>query len=685
CLSFRKLHERAQAIGSELQALAAPGERAMLLFPPGLEFIPAFFGCLYAGIVAVPVACPGRNRLTSTVLAVFQASKPSLILSTAEHCQQASHAYAHLPSFLERRWIATDQISPDRQAAWRDPQVDPQQTAFLQFTSGSTSSPKGVMLSHANLLYNAALIHAAFGNHRQSSAVFWLPLYHDMGLIGGVLQPLYSGGPCTLLAAAAFLQRPALWLETISRTKATISGGPDFAYDLCTRKVSAQERAALDLSSWAVAFNGAERIRAATLEKFADTFAPCGFRRTSIFPCYGLAEATLIVSGGPRGRQVTTVPLQAEALARNQVREAAPDDATARRLVGCGESLPTQRIVIADLQTGCRCPDDEVGEIWIQGPSVAGGYYEQPETTATVFGGRIADTGEGPFLRTGDLGFLRAGQLFVTGRLKDLIIIRGRNHYPEDIEHSLDGAHPGLRTGYTAAFSVDAEDCERLIIVQEVEPRQRNLDSAEAIQSIRRAVAAHHELEIHAILLVKAGSIPKTSSGKTRRSACRERYLRDELEILASWQAESEDLHAQPRDGRTDLGPRTVTAEEIETWLTNRIAARLQLPPAQVRVSTPFREFGMGSLDAAGIAADLEHWLRRRLSPVAIYNHPSIAALARWLANPPDEESDASAGTSCQRWTTGDIASKHLKEEVSQMSEADLQEFLAQEMAKQSA
>ncbi|MCY2994482.1 MAG: AMP-binding protein [Planctomycetota bacterium] len=619
-------------------------------------------------------------------------------MSTAEHCQQASHAYTHLPSFLERPWLATDQVHPDRQATWRDPQVDAQQTAFLQFTSGSTSSPKGVMLSHANLLYNASLIHAAFGNHPQSSAVFWLPLYHDMGLIGGVLQPLYSGGPCTLLAAAAFLQRPALWLETISRTQATISGGPDFAYDLCVRKVSASERAALDLSRWEVAFSGAERIRAATLEKFADAFAPCGFRHESLFPCYGLAEATLIVSGGPRGRQLTTIQLQADALARNQVREAAAGDATARRLVGCGENLPTQRIVIADLQTGCRCPEDEVGEIWVQGPSVARGYYEQPEATATVFGGQLADTREGPFLRTGDLGFLRAGQLFVTGRLKDLIIIRGRNYYPEDIEHSLDGAHAGLRAGYTATFSVDVEDHERLIIVQEVEPRQRNLDSAEAIQAIRRAVAAHHEVEIHAILLVKAGSIPKTSSGKTRRSACRERYLRDELEILASWQAETEDVEDETWDGQTDLSPRTVTAEEIEIWLTQRIAARLRLPPAQIRVTTPFLEFGMGSLDAVGIATDLERWLGRRLSPVAIYNHPNIAALAQWLANPPDgqpneeqpnkeaqgdENPGDSTVTSFAPWIAGAIASEHLREEVRQMSEADLQEFLRQELAKQ--
>lgn len=684
-LTFRGLHERAQAIAEKLQTLAAPGERAMLLFPPGLEFIPAFFGCLYAGIVAVPVAPPGRNRLTSTVLAVFQASNPALILSTAEHCQQASQAYAHLPSFLERPWIATDRVLLEHQAAWRVPRVDAQQTAFLQFTSGSTSSPKGVMLSHANLLHNAALIHGAFGNHRQSSAVFWLPLYHDMGLIGGVLQPIYSGNPCTLLAAAAFLQRPAIWLETISRTQATVSGGPDFAYDLCTRRVSAQERAALDLSRWEVAFSGAERIRLGTLEKFAETFAPCGFRRESLFPCYGLAEATLIVSGGPRRRPPTAVRLQADALARNHVQEATADDATSRTLVGCGENLPTQRIAIADLQTGCQCLESEVGEIWVQGPSVACGYYEQPETTAAVFGGQLTDTGEGPFLRTGDLGFLRAGQLFVTGRLKDLIIIRGRNYYPEDIEHSVDGAHPALRAGYTAAFSLDVEEHERLFIVQEVEPRHRNLDSAAAIQAIRGAVAARHEVEIHAILLVKAGSIPKTSSGKTRRSACRDRYLRDELEILASWLAETEDVDEETWDGQTDLSPRTATVEEIENWLTQRIAARLRLPPAQVRVTTPFLEFGMGSLDAVGIATDLERWLGRRLSPVAIYNHPNIAALAQWLANPPDEAVGAAPVPACEAWITHDIASEHVFEEVRRMSETDLQEFLQQELAKQGA
>ncbi len=319
-LTYRALHNRAAALAVHLQTLAAQGERALLLFPPGLDFVAAFFGCLYAGIVAVPVTSPARNRGTSSLEAIFHASKPSLILSTTDHRKLIEQCYTHLSDLLERPWISTERVEEDRHHGWRRPAMDGQQTAFLQYTSGSTSSPKGVVLSHENLLYNAALIQRAFENTTESSAVFWLPLYHDMGLIGGVVQPVFCGGSCTLLAPAAFLQRPALWLETISRTRATVSGGPDFAYDLCVRKVSAEDRRGLDLSNWQVAFTGAERIRAETIERFSEAFAPCGFRREAFFPCYGLAETTLMVSGGPRQTAPTIIRVRADALARHQIR-----------------------------------------------------------------------------------------------------------------------------------------------------------------------------------------------------------------------------------------------------------------------------------------------------------------------------------------------------------------------------
>ncbi len=325
------------------------------------------------------------------------------------------------------------------------------------------------------------------------------------------------------------MQRPALWLETISQTRAAVSGGPDFAYDLCVRKISPDERKKLDLSHWKVAFTGAERIRVETIERFAEAFASCGFRRESFFPCYGLAEATLMVSGGPRQTAPTIVHVRADALGGGRAREVSHADPSARTLVGCGQCLPGQKILIVDSRTRRPCDDREVGEIWVQGPSVGGGYFQRPEVTAATFDGRLATSGEGPFLRTGDLGFLHAGQLFVTGRIKDVIIIRGRNYYPEDIEHSVERADAAFRIGYCAAFSVDVGNRERLVVVQEIEPRRRNLEAEAALQAVRRAIAAEHELEVYAIVLAKAGEIPKTSSGKTRRSACRERYLSGQL------------------------------------------------------------------------------------------------------------------------------------------------------------
>jgi acyl-CoA synthetase (AMP-forming)/AMP-acid ligase II/acyl carrier protein len=677
-LSYRALHRRAVAIAGELQSLAAPGDRALLLFPPGLDFISAFFGCVYAGIVAVPAAIPGRNLRASSVMAIVGAASPTLILSTAAHREQAWASYARASALSERTWVATDEVPDDRGLMWRDPQVTPQHTAFLQFTSGSTASPKGVVLRHQNLMHNAEVIQPAFGTTAETQAVFWLPLHHDMGLIGGVLQPIYCGGSCTLLAAAAVLHRPAFWLETISQVRATISGGPDFVYDVCARKVSAAERAAMDLSCWELAFTGAERIRALTLERFASAFAPCGFRRRAFYPCYGLAEATLLVSGGPRGCEPTVLHLHAEALARHQARDTPATDGAARSLVGCGEVLPGQRIMIVDPQSCRPRAAGEVGEIWVQGPSVGGGYYERPETSRTVFGGTLADSGEGPFLRTGDLGFLREGQLVVTGRIKDLIIIRGRNYYPEDIEHSVAGAHAGLRVGSCAAFSIDLDEGEQLVVVQEAEPRARNLNLDAACHAIRRALSAEHEVEIYAIVLIRGGSIPKTSSGKTRRSVCREQYLRGTLEVLAEWKPKASDLYDEPPEALPDRGPRKATSREIEDWLIQRVAARLHVPTDQVRITTPFLEFGMGSLDAVEIAADLEQWLGRHLSPVAVYNHPNIAALSHWLACPPAEAATPSV-TIRASTSTENLSAGRLQEEVRRMSAEDIDAFLRQE------
>ena len=689
CLTYQGLHERAMAIAAELQTLIPPQERAILLFPPGLDFIAAFFGCLYAGIVAVPAAIPNRNRLTASIEAVFKASKPSLVLSTAEHREHAKRTYAGNSGLVEHPWIAVDSVSLERRHAWHDPQVEGRQIAFLQYTSGSTSLPKGVMISHDHLLYNASLIQEAFHTTTESHAVFWLPLYHDMGLIGGVIQPVYCGGSSTLMAPAAFLQRPALWLETISRTRATVSGGPDFAYDLCARKIPAEERTQLDLSCWELAFLGAERIRPQTVERFASVFAPRGFRREALFPCYGLAEATLMVSGGPLQDPPVVLHVNADSLARNQAEIGLAQDATCRVLVGCGENLRGQRILIVDPKTRLPVADGHVGEIWVQGPSVAYGYYEDPQATVATFQARLAGApgtpgpGEGPFLRTGDLGFLRQKQLFVTGRLKNLIIIHGRNHYPEDIEQTINSACEGLRVGYCAAFSIEVEGHDQLVVVQEVEPRHRDLDADAAIQAIRTAIAIRHELEVHAVILVKAGTVPKTSSGKTRRGACRERYLHGELETLATWKAPTEEAESELAVPPAAHAARHVSAEEIESWLIQRITARIGLAPGDIKVTTPFLELGMGSLNAVEIVAALERWLGRQLSPTAIYNYPTIATLARWLATPVSAERAAGAVPPHFPRPPVNLDSERLLAEVRGMTDQDIEGFLAGELAKQ--
>ncbi|MCL4204447.1 MAG: AMP-binding protein [Pirellulaceae bacterium] len=681
CLTYAQLHCKAMAVAAHLQTRMQRGERAWLLFPPGLDSIVAFFGCLYAGVVAVPLSPPRGRRLASLLEPAFAASEPSIVLTTSEHQEQAASLYAEFPALLNLPWIAVDRIEDEPGQSWRDPGVEAGDLAFLQYTSGSTAAPKGVMLSHGNLLHNSALIHEVFETDEDCVAVFWLPLYHDMGLIGGVIQPIYCGGSCTLLAPAAFLQRPLSWLETITEQRASISGGPDFAYDVCARKIGEAERAGLDLSSWRVAFTGAEPIRAGTLERFADSFSGCGFRRESFLPVYGLAEATLMATGGPRGNPPTTMDVDSAALSEGRICGAGGADVPTRRLVGSGAGLTGQRVAIVDPATCQLCSADRVGEIWIGGPSVALGYFRQPQATETTFHNYLTDTGEGPFLRTGDLGFIHRGQVFVTGRLKDRIIIRGRNHYPQDIELTVEAACPGFRAGHGVAFSVEVEDQEKLVVVQELEPRTRSLDWDAAFQSIRQAVSTAHDLEVYSIVLTKAGTVPTTTSGKRQRSACRQLFLDDDLESLARWTAPKRNGHPHPlvTEIQAPVVPRTT--KDIENWLVQRIAQQLGVPTSQVSVHTPFLDMGMGSMDAMEVAADLQTWLDRQLSPTAIYNYPSIVLLAHWLANPVATPSPPPVGAPLP--LPADFDPQQTLLEIQQLTEEEMAAMLLEELARE--
>ena len=534
-LTYAELDRRAQAIGATLQSMDLVGERALLLYPSGLEFVAAFFGCLYAGVMAVPAYPPRRNRNMARIEAIAHDADAKIALTTQGVLERVQTMISETPDLQKIRWRATDRWDIEVERQWQPPDVHGDTLAFLQYTSGSTGMPKGVVLSHSNLMHNSAMIAYAFEHTRSGSGVFWLPLYHDMGLIGGILQPLYMGKSNTLMSPTHFLQKPVRWLEAMSNTGATISGGPNFAFDLCVEKVTPQQKATLDLSRWMVAFNGAEPVRADTIQRFCDAFESCGFRREAFYPCFGLAEATLIVAGGYKTSPPAIRSFEAEALERHEVAEAIAGDVISRDLVGCGGNLLDQQIRIVDPETRVRCPENRVGEIWVSGPSVANGYWRRSEETTATF--RAAIEGEGgQYLRTGDLGFLLDGELFVTGRLKDLIIIRGVNHYPQDIEHTVFFSHQQLRPSAGAAFTLGEANDESLVVVQEV-IRRRDLDVDEIIAKIRKRIAEEHDLAVDAIVLIKTGSIPTTSSGKVQRHACRDGYQAGTLAALVTWTA----------------------------------------------------------------------------------------------------------------------------------------------------
>jgi 8-amino-7-oxononanoate synthase/acyl carrier protein len=532
-----ELERQAKAIGAWLQSQGMQGQRALLVYPPGMEFVTAFFGCLFGGVVAVPVYPPRLNRSLTRIQAIVADAEAKVALTTASVLERIQPLLPQTPGLEHLRWLPTDQAPPGIEDQWEDPDLTGHSLAFLQYTSGSTGTPKGVMLNHWNLLHNTQLIAYSFEHTRGGSCgVFWLPSYHDMGLIGGILQPLFMGRPNVLMSPMSFLQKPVRWLQAITRYRACTSGGPNFAYDLCLRKVTPEERNQLDLSCWTVAFNGAEPVRAETLERFVEYFGPCGFRREAFFPCYGLAEATLMVSGGFKNDPPVVCSVDAKALEQRRAVVLSDDTPGARKLVGCGQNLPDQRIVIADPESLAQCGPGQIGEIWVSGPSVAQGYWNRPEETQRTFQAHLSDTGEGPFLRTGDLGFMQNGELFCTGRIKDLIIIRGLNHYPQDIELTAERSHSALRSGAGAAFTVEHEGRQRLIIVQEVERGERR-EAHHALDAIRREVTREHDVVVDAVVLIKPGSIPKTSSNKIQRHGCREAFLEGTLSIVAQWPA----------------------------------------------------------------------------------------------------------------------------------------------------
>jgi acyl-CoA synthetase (AMP-forming)/AMP-acid ligase II len=533
-ITFGELERRARAVAASLAERAAPGERALLLFPNGIDFMAAFFGCLVAGIIAVPMMLPRRQSARDSSDSIVADCAPRLGLATASLLAGGRGDIAGRFGALD--WLAVDQIAADADMPKPAfPAVAPDDIAFLQYTSGSTSDPKGVMVSHANLVANLAMMRQAFGNSRASTYVSWTPLYHDMGLIINVLESLYSGASCVLLSPVAFVQRPILWLRAISDYRAEVAVGPNFAFDLCVDRYRAEDMADLDLSCWRLALNASEAVRADTIRRFATAFAPHGFAASAMYPAYGMAEATVLISAGERGAGPVIRPASRDGLQRNTIMPPA-GEADLHEVVGCGRAFPGERVVIADPIGLRRLDPGRIGEIWAAGPNIAPGYWRNPEATAEAFTARLAgESDETRWLRTGDLGFLdAAGELFITGRIKEIVIIRGVNHYPQDIEYTVQRSHPALRRHGGAAFAAaDPDGAERLVIVQEVERTYRNrIDPAEIVARVREAVINQHEVAPHEIALLRPGALPKTTSGKIQRSVSRQLWQQGALDFL---------------------------------------------------------------------------------------------------------------------------------------------------------
>jgi acyl-CoA synthetase (AMP-forming)/AMP-acid ligase II len=431
-----------------------------------------------------------------------------------------------IKEFPEMNWYSNEVDTIEHwNETWEPLECLSEDLAFLQYTSGSTGDPKGVMVSHGNLLHNLSYIEKAFGLSPESNAVFWLPPYHDMGLIGGILQALYTGYPITLFSHFTFLQKPYRWLETISRYQATVSGAPNFAYDLCVKKIRPELRDSLDLSSWRVAFNGAEKVHHETLTRFTDYFQTCGFNSKAFWPCYGLAESTLMVTTGPYDNLSKTLNLVAQELGKNKVRISENNNGDIITLVGSGQISSNQKILIVNPDTHAPCASDEIGEIWIKGKSKTKGYWNNPAETELTFNAHLSNHQNGAYLRTGDLGFISDGELFITGRIKDLIISAGNNHYPNDIEKTIENSHPAINTLGCAAFSINGIEGEELIILVELDHKLN--EQVEQIQkTITRAVSDKHELRIFDIRFLRRGELQRTSSGKLKRYLCRELYLK---------------------------------------------------------------------------------------------------------------------------------------------------------------
>ena len=540
-LTFADIDERAKRIASHLHQDYEPGTRALLLYPTGADFVSGLYGCLYAGVVPIPTNPPRLNRSAIRLQAILNDSQASLALTTTDFINDLPKRIEQVPELEKLEWLEHGKFSEEPKSAWQAPESTPQDLAFIQYTSGSTSSPKGVMINNGNIAYDRLAILAARNREPvdESVIVTWAPIFHDLGLIAGIIQGPYDNSLSVMMSSVAFLQRPVRWLQAITKYRGSGSGGPNFAYDLCVNNITEEECEGLDLSSWKMAFNSAEPVRAETHRNFVNKFQPYGFEPESFHPGYGLAEATLIVSCYGGRKETITYKTDRAALEQGKIMPAeSEENENSQELISCGPALVDLELAIVNPDTKEKCAADEVGEIWVKGDSISPGYWNRPKETKETFQAMIANSGEGPFMRSGDLGFLYESHLYVTGRRKDLIIVKGKNYYPQDVEVTVEKSHEDLQPGGGAAFAIVVDDVEQLVVVQEVKREARkNFDLKEVSKKIRFAIARDQGIRAYAVVIIRPYSLPKTSSGKVMRHAALEQFLDDELKIVGEWRA----------------------------------------------------------------------------------------------------------------------------------------------------
>ena len=642
-LSYAELDLKAGSIAACLMKTSCRGDRALMFYQSGPDFVSAFFGCLYAGIIAVPVYTPTPQKIYR-IQQIFKNSGASIIITTDKIKSLLQPEFENDNIHKNLTWIATNTISEEWVNGFSPPLIHEDDVAFLQYTSGSSGNPKGVMVTHGNLMSNSHVIYQAMGHSEKSRGVIWLPQFHDMGLIGGLLQPMYAGFPVTLMQPSAFIKKPIRWLRAISQYCATTSGAPNFAYDLCIKNIKDEDLSGLDLSSWKVAFTGSEPVHPETIKAFVEKFSVCGFKKEAIYPCYGMAESTLLITGGNHTVEPEIVSIKSKELQEGNVKISNHKDNKNREYTSCGFTWNNHELLIVDPENFTVCADNRVGEIWFSGSSVAKGYWQNPEVTRDVFQAYTRDTEQGPFLRTGDMGFLKDGELFISGRLKELIIIRGRNHYPQDIEYTIASSNKYLSQAGTVAFSIQDKSEEKLVVlagikVSAVSPEEMN----NMTNDIQQVVSEKHEIVVNKIVFIKSTDISKTTSGKIQRNLCRKRFLSDELKPIYVWEQDeiiaggiTKKSHGEKASPvlaskfcmTGSLSDREVTAR----WLTAKISGLINKPVETIDREKPFFAYGIDSLAAVRLSGELSEWLEKEISATLVYDYPSISTLSVYLA-----------------------------------------------------